>query len=228
SRAAGAVAAGNGVPRPPAEIGREGVPGGRPGAGAQPAWTQPHAPIEQQRAAGQFRPNEAPGARENAQPHATTPGAPAIFGGGRPAAQQAEPSRAPGFVPQPHAQPEQPRVEGARAEAAQPRLEPRAEPRAPTPQPAFARPPERQPAPQVERPQPHFEAPQAPRVEAPRIERPQPHFEPQQQPHFERPAAPPPAPHFERPAAPPPPRVEAPRPAPAQHESPGQGRQEHH
>ncbi|WP_186087514.1 DUF6600 domain-containing protein [Burkholderia gladioli] len=229
NRAAGAVAPGNGVPRPPAEIGREGVPGGRPGAGAQPAWTQPHAPIEQQRAAGQFRPNEAPGARENAQPHAATPGAPAIFGGGRPAGQQAEPSRAPGFVPQPHAQPAQPRVEGARAEPARPRTESRIEPRVPTPQPTFARQPERQQAPPVERPQPHFDAPQAPRVEAPRIERPQPHFEAPQQPRVERPAAPPPAPHFERPAAPPPPpRVEAPRPAPAQHESPGQGKQEHH
>ncbi|MEX3526977.1 MAG: DUF6600 domain-containing protein [Burkholderia sp.] len=198
NRVPGAATPGNGVPRPPADIGREGAPGVRPGAGVQPAWTQPHAPIEQQRATGQFRPNEAPGARENAQPV-------------------------------------QPRVEGPRAEPAQPRIEPRteprieprAEPRAPTPQPAFARPPEHQPAPQVERVQPHFEAPQAPRVEAPRIERPQPHLEAPQQPRFERPAAPPPAPHFERPAAPPPPpHVEVPRPAPAQHEVPGQGRQE--
>ncbi|NBI48534.1 MULTISPECIES: DUF6600 domain-containing protein [Burkholderia] len=225
NRVTGAMATGSGVPRPPAEIGREGVPGGRPGAGAQPAWTQPHAPIEQQRAAGQFRPNEAPGARENAQPHAATPGAP-VFGGGRPAGQQTEPSRAPGFVPQPHAQSAQPRVEGPRAESAQPRIEARAEPHAPTPQPSFARQPERQPAAQLERPQPHFEAPQAPRVEAPRIERPQPHFEPQP-PHFERPAAPQAAPHFERPAAPPPQQhVEAPRQAPVQHASPAQGRQE--
>ncbi|URV25815.1 DUF6600 domain-containing protein [Burkholderia gladioli] len=206
NRVTGAMATGSGVPRPPAEIGREGVPGGRPGAGAQPAWTQPHAPIEQQRAAGQFRPNEAPGARENAQPHAATPGAP-VFGGGRPAGQQTEPSRAPGFVPQP-------RVEGPRAESTQSRIEARAEPHAPTPQPSFARQPERQPVAQLERPQPHFEAPQAPRVEAPRIERPQPHFEPQP-PHFERPAAPPPQQH-----------VEAPRQAPVQHASPAQGRQE--
>ncbi|MBN3724925.1 hypothetical protein G3N92_12095 [Burkholderia sp. Ac-20379] len=205
--------AGNGVPRPPREAGRPTFQPGQPDAGHAPSWTQPHAPIAQQRANAPFHTGQAQDMRESGVPHPPF-GQPGGVDGQRP---QTANAMQHGFVSQPA---EQTHATAMPRTQAQPHFEPQQAPRMERPQPHF----EPQQAPRMERPQPHVEPQQVPRMErpqphfepqqAPRMERPQPHFEPQQAPRMAQPRpAPQPQPHFERPAAPP--HIEPPRPAPA-------------
>ncbi|WP_414450123.1 DUF6600 domain-containing protein [Burkholderia sp. 22PA0099] len=230
--------AGNGVPRPPMDADRPGFHPGQSEPGQSPSWTQPHAPIAQQRANAPFHAGQPQGVRENGVPPRPQFGQSGGVEGQRP---QAGNTMQSGFVSRPpeqaHSAPMQ------RLPAQQPVPQPVNEPRRNLPQPSFGQPQmheasprmepraqsqphfEPQQAPRMERPQPHFEPQPAPRMErpqphfepqqAPRMEQPQPHFEPRQAPRMEQPRpALQPQPHFERPAAPPP-HFEQPRSAPA-------------
>ncbi|CAN7443339.1 FecR protein [Trinickia sp. LjRoot230] len=209
----------NGVPRPPAERGA--APAAQaaqtaPAAGAarhEPSWTQPHAPIAQQR-----EPAAQPGVRGGA-PAAQQPGAALSHQPERsPQVTQSPPAANAGIERQPTPHVPQPAArepaQSTRVPAeARPQPQERIEPRVPAQQPMQPRiEPRAQPQPQ---PQPRFEQP-----------RPQ----PQPQPHFEQPRPQPqPQPHFEQPRPQPQPQpqphVEQPRPQPQQHEPRPQAQQ---
>jgi hypothetical protein len=196
----------NGVPRPPATVNGPAAHGERGGAQPNPAWTQPHAPVSEQRMPA----NEA---------HAGAGGAPG---------QPAQPMQR--GAPQPQAAPHAPMHEsaaqpGPRIES-QPQSQQHFEPSRPQPQ---VQPHVEQPRPQPQ-PQPHFEQPRPQPQPQPHFEQPRP--QPQPQPHFEQPRPQPqPQPHIEQPH--PQPRQE---PAPQQHQqhepqhaaAPSQGGQERH
>ncbi|OLL30258.1 FecR protein [Burkholderia sp. SRS-W-2-2016] len=235
----------NGVPRPPQ------ASGAHPGASgylqqhsapqvwgavgrSQPAWTQSHAPMEQQAQRG-----ESGGPQRAGQPgfaqQAGVPHPPQ-----NPAAQQQarQPDGHPQTMPSaqqpprmepPQQQAQQLRSESQNQQAQQPRFEPRAQP-APQPrpeplvqqaqQPRFV--PRAQPAPQP-RPEPQVQQAQQPRFVPHAQPAPQPQFQQAQQPRFEpRPqpiqqARPEPRPQMQQPRPEPRPKqVQQPRPQPQQ------------
>lgn len=210
----------NGVPQPP-EIGNRTGQRAEAGTRPAPAWTQPHAPVMQQRmpmnesratasrAPGQPAPMQHGEPPRMPQSHPRQP-QPAVAG---PSVREQGAEVAPRVEqPRPQSQP-QTRVEQPRAQPrAQPRLEqPRPQPQ---PQPRLEQPrPQPQPQPRFEQPrpqpqpQPRFEQPRPQPQPQPRFEQPRP--QPQPQPHFAQPRPQPqPQPHFEQPH---------PQPAPQQH-----------
>jgi len=145
----------NGVPRPPAAMNGPATHGERGGAQPSPSWTQPHAPVSEQRmptnearAAAGGAPGQPaqPMQRGEPQSHMTQPPQAA------PRAPMHEPAAQ--AAPRVESQPQQPqqRFEQPRP---QPQAQPRVEQPRPQPQP---QPHVEQPRPQPQ-PQPHFEQP---------------------------------------------------------------------
>jgi hypothetical protein len=160
----------NGVPRPPAAMNGPATHGERGGAQPSPSWTQPHAPVSEQR----MPTNEA---------RAAAGGAP-----GQPAQpmQRGEPQSQSHMTQPPQAAPRapmhEPAVQAAPRVESQPQ-QPQQRFEQPRPQPQ-AQPRVEQPRPQPQ-PQPHFEQPRPQPQPQPHVEQPRP--QPQPQPHFEQP-----------------------------------------